>query len=80
MILAVSAWDNPADDAGIMAANRAQWAVLEPHTSGYYDNIQAEVTGVRANDGPAYEWLLAVKNAHDPMNLFRLNSNIAPTG
>jgi hypothetical protein len=79
MILAVSAWDNPADDARIIEANKNQWAALEPHTSGFYDNIQAEVTGVRANYGPAYDRLLAVKNARDPMNLFRLNSNIAPT-
>lgn len=31
------------------------------------------------NYGPVYERLVSVKNAHDPLNLFRLNSNIRPT-
>jgi hypothetical protein len=79
MILAVSAWEDPAQDDMFISANRAQWAALETHTSGYYENIQAEVAGVRGNFGPAYERLVAVKNEFDPMNLFRRNSNVAPT-
>ncbi len=79
MILAVSGWTNAEEDEQRVQANRDQWAALEPHTSGYYENIQAEVSRVRQNFGPAYDRLVAVKNKHDPMNLFRLNSNIAPT-
>ncbi len=79
MVLAASAWTDPAADDAIIQANRDQWAALEPHTGGYYENIQAEVTGVTANFGPAYDRLVSVKNAFDPMNLFRLNSNVRPT-
>jgi hypothetical protein len=30
------------------------------------------------NYGPAYERLSKIKGEFDPMNLFRLNSNVAP--
>lgn len=79
MILAVSGWTDPEEDERRIQANRDQWSALEPHTSGYYENIQAEVSRVRQNFGPAYNRLVAVKNKHDPLNLFRLNSNIKPT-
>ncbi len=52
---------------------------MKPHTGGYYENIQAEVSGTRANFGPAYARLVSIKNAYDPMNLFRLNNNIRRT-
>ncbi len=52
---------------------------MEPHTSGYYDNIESEATNVSGNYGPAYDRLVSVKNEFDPMNLFRLNSNVRPT-
>ena len=79
MILAGSAWTDPADDDVMIRANREQWAALEAHTTGYYENIQAEVTGGSANFGPAYDRLVAVKTGFDPMNLFRLNNNVRPT-
>lgn len=79
MLAAFTVWTDPADDEKMIQANREQWAALEPHTGGYYENIQAEVSGVPANFGPVYDRLVRVKNAYDPMNLFRLNSNIKPT-
>jgi FAD/FMN-containing dehydrogenase len=79
MIGAFTVWTDPADDEKFIKANREQWAALEPHTVGYYENIQSEVKGVRSNFGPDYERLVAVKNKYDPMNLFRLNTNIKPT-
>jgi FAD/FMN-containing dehydrogenase len=79
MILAVSVWDGAADDERMIQANREQWAALEPHTGGYYDNIQAESAGVQQNYGPVYDRLVSVKTSFDPTNLFRLNSNIRPT-
>jgi hypothetical protein len=79
MIGAFTVWTDPADDRKLIRANRDQWAALEPHTAGYYENIQSEVKGIPANYGPVYHRLVAVKNEYDPMNLFRLNSNIKPT-
>ena len=79
MIAAVSFWaDSDLDEARI-GATRSMWSELEPHTGGYYANIQADDIEVAGNYGPVYERLVAVKNTHDPMNLFRLNSNIKPT-
>jgi len=72
-------WTDPADDEPKRRASRNVFAALEPHTGGYYDNIQSETTNVSGNYGPAYDRLVSVKNAFDPMNLFRLNSNVRPT-
>ncbi|MGH7130065.1 MAG: BBE domain-containing protein [Planctomycetaceae bacterium] len=30
------------------------------------------------NFGPVYKRLVSIKNRYDPMNLFRLNSNVEP--
>jgi hypothetical protein len=79
MLGAFTIWNNPADDDRFIKANKDQWAAIEPHTAGYYENIQSEVKGIPANYGPAYQRLVAVKNQYDPMNLFRLNSNVKPT-
>ena len=51
---------------------------LEPHTGGYYTNIEYEGEAAAGNYGPAYPRLSRIKARHDPMNLFRLNSNIEP--
>ena len=80
MIGAFSVWWDPGDDEGLIKANREQWAALSPHMGGYYENIQSESDGVPQNFGPVYERLVEVKTRHDPMNLFRLNSNIRPRG
>ena len=79
MIGAFTVWTDPADDDARIKANKEQWAALQPHTGGYYENIQAEVSGSRANFGPAYDRLVAIKDAFDPMNLFRLNNNVRPS-
>jgi FAD/FMN-containing dehydrogenase len=79
MINVGAGWTDPADDEAKIEASRRVWAALEPHTAGYYDNIQSETTNVSGNYGPAYDRLVSVKNEFDPMNLFRLNSNVRPT-
>jgi FAD/FMN-containing dehydrogenase len=79
LIASLSFWaDESMDDARI-GATRSLWSALEPHTGGYYANIQAEDIAVAENYGPVYERLVSIKNRYDPMNLFRLNSNIEPT-
>jgi len=45
---------------------------------GYYANIDFDRDKTAGNYGPAYPRLQRVKRQYDPMNLFRLNSNIAP--
>ena len=62
---------------------RAFWTALEPFaTSGVYINYlggDEKEERVRASYGVNYEQLLALKNAYDPDNLFRMNQNIKPT-
>jgi len=79
MIATVSFWPDPGLDEARIGSTRSLWSELEPHVGGYYANIQADDVEVAGNYGPVYERLISVKNTHDPMNLFRLNSNIKPT-
>ncbi len=74
-------WPDPADNEANTRWVREYHAALEPHTSdGGYINFMAEddQSRIRANYGPNYERLAAVKKAYDPTNLFHLNQNIAP--
>jgi len=79
LIAAASFWSDASIDRTRIGSTRSIWSAIEPHTGGYYANIQTDGVEVAGNYGPVYERLVAVKNAHDPMNLFRLNSNIRPT-
>jgi len=76
MIAALSFWSDPGLDDARIGSIRALWSALEPHTGGYYANIQADDIEVAGNYGPVYERLVSIKARYDPMNLFRLNSNI----
>ena len=78
MIIVFGGWEDPADDDEVIAAAREWFYTLEPHTGGYYDNIEYEGDKVAGNYGPTYERLRQVKGRYDPGNLFRLNSNIEP--
>jgi hypothetical protein len=79
MIAALSFWPDASLDDARIASTRTLWAALEPHTGGYYANIQADDIEVAGNYGPVYERLVSIKNRHDPMNLVRLTSNLEPT-
>jgi FAD/FMN-containing dehydrogenase len=55
---------------------------MQPHATGVYvNNLGVEgAERVKAAYTPAtYARLVALKNAYDPTNVFRLNQNIAPT-
>jgi hypothetical protein len=79
MLVFASLWDDPSDDETAVAATRDWYSHLEPFTGGYYQNIEFEIDETAAgNYGPAYRRLTEIKGRHDPMNLFRLNSNVEP--
>ncbi len=79
MLVMGAAWTDAEDDEKLRAATRRLFDVVEPYMGGYYDNIDSDGENVSSNYGPAYERLVSVKTAYDPMNLFRLNSNVRPT-
>jgi FAD/FMN-containing dehydrogenase len=59
---------------------KADWAILEPYTHGFYVNLNDDdEKKTHANYGPNYDRLVEVKNKYDPANLLRLNANIKPT-
>ena len=78
MLVIVSGWMDPAQDDEMIAATRANFKAIEPHTGGYYTNIDFDGAEAAGNYGPAYERLRKIKGQYDPGNLFRLNSNIEP--
>ena len=78
MILVIGIWEDPAQDDDQIAAQRAAYAALEPYMGGYYSNIDYDQSGAPVNYGPAYTRLQQIKGQYDPMNLFRLNSNVEP--
>jgi FAD/FMN-containing dehydrogenase len=75
--------DDPARDQHVRWA-RECYAALEPFATGRaYVNFLADEgqQRVRAAYGEdAYARLVALKRAHDPENVFRLNQNIDPRG
>jgi FAD/FMN-containing dehydrogenase len=78
MLVIVSGWMDAAQDEEMIAATRANFKAIEPHTGGYYGNIDFDQDAATGNYGPAHARLAAIKGQYDPGNLFRLNSNITP--
>ncbi len=79
MVIVAGFWNNPAEDETVIEATRAWFRALEPHTGGYYSNIEYERPNAEAGSyGPAYRRLQKVKAQYDPRNLFRLNNNVQP--
>jgi FAD/FMN-containing dehydrogenase len=76
----ISVWDDPADDARVIAANREFCEAMRPHvTGGAYLNFTPEDRVRDAYGDAKYERLVALKDEYDPGNLFRLNQNIKPS-
>ena len=75
-------WVDKEDDRDRIAWGRATMAALKPYTrAGNYVNASVEQGDdvVRSIYGDAkYRRLRALKRAHDPDNVFRLNQNIRP--
>ena len=79
MMGVLSFWPDASMDSARIGAVRSLWSKFEPQVGGYYANIQADDIEVVGNYGPAHRRLVSIKNEYDPVNLFRLNSNIRPT-
>jgi FAD/FMN-containing dehydrogenase len=82
-LFAWSVWADPADTARNIQWTRDCWEAVRPYLiDGSYVNYVSDEgdTFARAAYGPNYDRLVALKNKYDPMNLFRMNHNIKPTG
>jgi len=77
----ITVWADPAHDGQMTAASRAFAAAMRPFSTGAaYLNFTAEADRVRDAYGDGkYARLVALKDAYDPANLFRLNQNIRPS-
>ncbi len=74
-------WDNPANDAKVIAWARELFTAAAPFaTGGAYVNFmtQDETERVRAAYGSNFDRLAQLKKQYDPTNLFRMNQNIRP--
>jgi FAD/FMN-containing dehydrogenase len=75
-------WPFGAEPSGHIAWIKQFWTTLEPHTHGFYVNdleLDHSAATIRDNYRQNHDRLVAVKNAYDPKNLFRLNANVKPT-
>jgi hypothetical protein len=75
-------WEDPADDAGRLAACRRYAAAVEPFSTGAYVNGLADEgeAGVRqAYEAETLTRLITLKDRYDPDNVFHLNHNIPPS-
>ncbi len=74
-------WEDAAEDESCVRWAREFFKASAPFASaGVYVNFLTADEGdrVRAAYGPNYERLSQVKRKYDPLNLFRVNQNIAP--
>ena len=79
MLVGLAVWGDEGEDEGAIASLKEWWSHLEPFTGGYYENLSAGTdSSTVGNYGPAYDRLSGIKAQHDPMNLFRMNSNVRP--
>jgi FAD/FMN-containing dehydrogenase len=77
----ISVWENPAEDARVIAANRDFAAAMSPFGTGApYLNFTADTDRVRDGYGEQkYARLVALKDRYDPDNVFHRNQNIKPS-
>jgi len=79
----LSQWADPNESERNIGWARDAWAALQPFSEQgvYVNNLGVEGDDrVRSAYGENYERLVALKNAYDPTNFFRLNQNINPLG
>jgi FAD/FMN-containing dehydrogenase len=78
----IGQWEDPAEAGGHIAWVKALWDRVEPNLLGtvYINHMMGDdrPERVRASYGENYARLRELKAVYDPMNLFRVNANIAP--
>lgn len=77
-----SVWADPRESEMHKHWAREWWDMMSPYSMGaeYVNNLGEEGEDrVRAAYADNYQRLVALKNAYDPTNLFRLNANIQPS-
>ena len=78
----IGQWTDPAEAGGHIAWVKALWDRVEPNLLGtvYINHMMGDdrPERVRASYGENYARLRELKGVYDPMNLFRVNANIAP--
>ena len=85
MLTAAAGWPNPTDPAEAHRAwARATWELAQVDSAGggYVNHLDGDEPAARvreAYDRATLARLVAVKQAWDPRNVFRLNQNIDPT-
>ncbi len=85
-LLVISQWMDPATTDDNVAWARDAYAAMQLFTAdqlryvNYLDEDDMRHDPARAAYGPNYDRLVQVKNAYDPDNQFRMNTNITPTG
>jgi FAD/FMN-containing dehydrogenase len=81
--LALSVWDDAAEDEARIADVRRAWSAVAPHAmaASYVNNLGDEgQERVRDAYGPEkYARLQALKDRHDPHNVFHRNQNVRPS-
>ncbi len=73
---------DPANAGWITSRAKEYWEAVHPFSAGgAYVNMMTEEgqDRVKASCRDNYDRLVAVKDAYDPTNLFRVNQNIQPT-
>ena len=79
----VAAWEDRAEDEANISWARSMWDGVQKHAYGgvYANYLDEGHDKIEQAFGPGkYERLVALKDRYDPINLFRLNQNIAPSG
>ena len=77
----VAAWEDRAEDEANISWARSMWDGVQKHAYGgvYANYLDEGHDKIEQAFGPGkYERLVALKDRYDPINLFRLNQNIAP--
>ena len=81
--LSLAVWDEPTEDEAHIADIRRAWSAVAPHAmaASYVNNLGDEgQERVRDAYGPVkYARLVALKDRHDPDNVFHRNQNIRPS-